>query len=348
MSAVAVLFWHYQHFAYDSDTLVNFSQSKQPLFYLFKFFYQNGAKGVQIFWCISGFIFFWKYTNQIASKNVSAYNFFILRFSRLYPLHLATLLLVAGLQIWHLRLTNSYFVYQNNDQLHFILQIFMASNWGFMEKGDSFNGPIWSISLEVLIYGLFFLVVRLFGTSLLVSIGVLTLCLLAKFFSINYQAIDCAAYFFIGGITALLSQLNFIKNHKYMWGAIGIIYLIFIAVFYTSSPPIIPKNLANFALLGALPITLYIFAYIVKVPELFRSRIELGGTLTYSSYLLHFPITLCIVIGYKLVGVEIQYQSWHIFLAYFGITLTLAGLTYRYFELPAQNFLRKKFIFSGP
>ena len=37
--------------------------------------------------CISGFIFFMYYHEKISKKLISPFNFFLLRFSRLYPLH---------------------------------------------------------------------------------------------------------------------------------------------------------------------------------------------------------------------------------------------------------------------
>ena len=37
----------------------------------------------------------------------------------------------------------------------FILNFFLVSGWGF-EKGPSFNGPVWSVSVEIIIYFFFF------------------------------------------------------------------------------------------------------------------------------------------------------------------------------------------------
>lgn len=144
---MAVLFWHYQHFSYIADKPTDFVREEQPLYSIFSLFYDYGYYGVQVFWCISGFIFFWKYKTAIADKIVNVKNFFILRFSRLYPLHLATLLLIALLQLIYFSQKNFYFVYQHNDYIHFFLQLFLASNWG-VEKGPSFNGPICRYQLK--------------------------------------------------------------------------------------------------------------------------------------------------------------------------------------------------------
>ena len=64
-------------------------------------------------------------------------------------------MLIALLQYVYSRSHGQYFIYQNNSVHAFIAQIFFASNW-FSGQTDSFNGPIWSISVEILIYFIFF------------------------------------------------------------------------------------------------------------------------------------------------------------------------------------------------
>ena len=140
-SAVAVLIFHFQHFAFVGTVQPGFTRPDQPFYPLLKLFYEYGFYGVQVFWCISGFIFFWKYGKQIAGKSIGAHAFFILRLSRLYPLHFITLLFVAAAQAVYFHLMQSSYVYSYNDGYHFLLQLFMASNWGF-QLGDSSAGEL--------------------------------------------------------------------------------------------------------------------------------------------------------------------------------------------------------------
>ena len=46
-------------------------------------------------------------------------------------------------------------IFENNDLYHFVLNILFISSWG-LEKGMSFNQPIWSVSFELIVYILFF------------------------------------------------------------------------------------------------------------------------------------------------------------------------------------------------
>jgi peptidoglycan/LPS O-acetylase OafA/YrhL len=200
-SALAVLIFHYQHFTFVGASPVDLIRTQQPFYPVLGFFYRYGFYGVEVFWCISGFIFFWKYAREIAGRTLAGYTFFILRVSRLYPLHLATLLFVAVMQ-WVYRSKNgAFFVYQVNDLQHFVLQLFMASNWG-PETAESFNGPIWSISIEVLVYAIFFMSLRylsssaIFITLVAVGAGLIQLLKLSE-----NPLFTCLMYFYLGCLT---------------------------------------------------------------------------------------------------------------------------------------------------
>ncbi len=91
VAAIAVVVWHYSHFSYIADSPVNLFMNRLPLYGLLQPFYEAGEYAVWVFWCISGFIFFWKYRDAITDRSISGGTFFVLRLSRLYPLHLATL-----------------------------------------------------------------------------------------------------------------------------------------------------------------------------------------------------------------------------------------------------------------
>ena len=82
-SALIILVFHYVHFTYKGEPLPqNLSNLNLPFYNFFWIFYEFGKYAVQIFWSISGFIFFLKYKNLIAEKLISAKDFFILRLSR--------------------------------------------------------------------------------------------------------------------------------------------------------------------------------------------------------------------------------------------------------------------------
>jgi peptidoglycan/LPS O-acetylase OafA/YrhL len=199
--ACAILFWHYKHFAFEPDGSFPLDNSRQPFYSAFRVGYDHGFYGVQIFWCISGYIFFWKYSIAIAQRRLGLRTFLVLRFSRLYPLHVATLFLVLAMQFLYFHSHGYYFVYQFNDVKHFAAQLLLASSWGLTD-GDSFNGPIWSISVEVLVYLMFFLLLRLFGYKWIVTVAILVLSVAATLLNISNTIVECVAFFYMGGLSA--------------------------------------------------------------------------------------------------------------------------------------------------
>lgn len=340
--ALAVLVWHYQHFAYLGSTLPSsFATASQPLYPVLAPLYQRGYYGVDIFWCISGFIFFWRYRDAIANRLVSGKKFFVLRFSRLYPLHIATLLLVALLQPIYSRANGSFFVYPYNDLPHFGLQLFMASNWG-LEKGASFNGPIWSISLEVLVYGVFYLLLAYLGRSWLVSVAVIGICALLRMLNVNYAILDCLEFYYAGGLAAIVYRSIASRERRAVatyaaWCVIAAVP-IFAAVF----APARHTGLTFPILVAYTPILLFCLCADFKAPPLVRRCIEAAGNMTYSSYLLHFPLQLTLVLAFAACNIPVPFHSTGFFCAFIGVTLLASYFTYEHFERPAQRLLRRR------
>jgi peptidoglycan/LPS O-acetylase OafA/YrhL len=330
LSALAVLLFHYRHFArlgvmpaIERDTFPFYSHL-WPL-------YEYGQFGVQVFWCISGYIFFWKYGAAILSGAVAARDFFWLRFSRLYPLHIVTLLSVIGLQAIHRQFTGANFVYSTGDPGLFVRQIFLATDWGWPAP-FSFNGPIWSISAEVAVYAAFFLMLRRFAPSLRLCIAVIIAGLILQIIGLGWVSIGCATFFFAGGLAALAPA-----NMRSLAG----LALVALIVALAASDAFADRGKLPTILLLTVPCLLVLLAGRWRMPERWQRPIQAAGNLTYSSYLLHFPLQLLLAIGVAASGVVPPLTSPLFLTSYLAVTLTVAAASYRLFELPAQRRLRR-------
>jgi peptidoglycan/LPS O-acetylase OafA/YrhL len=334
LAAFAILVFHYRHFSFIADKPVGLVNDRLPLYGLLHVFYDVGPYGVWVFWCISGFIFFWKYRDAVADRSINGWTFFVHRLSRLYPLHLATLLLVALLQPIYFGLNGYFFVYQNNDLRHFLLQIFMASNWGF-ENGYSFDGPIWSISVEVLVYAFFFLML-LATRSWLLNLVVIAGCLTA-----SGLIAACFAFFYIGGLAAIARRAVASARFGFAieggaWLAV-VIFPLMVWIFARDR-----LELLDFPLLMMTytPILLFCLSRDITLPASIQKVVEAAGNMTYSSYLVHFPIQLMIALAFAIAGVPIPLYDGVFFGIFIAATLLASYLTYRCFEAPAQNLVR--------
>ena len=337
ISAMAILVTHYQQFAYVGLTL-EYQAGQQPFYSLFKWFYLYGELGVQFFWCISGFIFFWKYQDTIHQRIISGKKFFVLRLSRLYPLHFATLVIIAVLQFIYFRDHGSYFVVHNNDLKHFFLQLFLASNWG--GQGFSFNAPIWSISVEVLVYLFFFLVLRYIGKATWITILVLLIGGLIKYHNLTESFIvDCIIYFYLGGLSAQIFKAT--DHTKYQNWILALSLVVIISSFVFLNEDTL-KQIKHFFLIIFAPALIYIGAIEFKVSKKAGDWIEALGNMTYSSYLIHLPLQLFIVLILGAIGVAIPFYSPYFFIFYIALVLCLSRVTYLRYEKPMQNFIRSR------
>ena len=152
LASLTVVILHYRNLNDKwNEALINTNPFWDQLILVYKF----GWIGVEFFFVLSGFIFFWKYGEMIGNKTITLTNFAVLRLTRLYPLHVATLILTALLQYLVFAKSNTTFVYGNNDIYHMLLQLSFL-NYGWIEVGHSFNAPAWSIALEMGMYFLFY------------------------------------------------------------------------------------------------------------------------------------------------------------------------------------------------
>ena len=167
LASLSIVLWHYQNFFFvaPGELASNFVRSSLPMYFLFWPFYERGPLAVALFFVLSGFVFYFVYCDSVRAKRMSAYEFVVLRLSRLYPLYFVTLIFVAVMQIAAHHATGKFIIYPYNDLYHFVLNLFFASSWG-LERGWSFNSPTWSVSVEVVLYAGFFVVASVAGRSL--------------------------------------------------------------------------------------------------------------------------------------------------------------------------------------
>lgn len=214
LSACIVLFAHYHFLCEIGIDHAPASETYYPFYHSLPFLYLLSEWPVRIFWCISGFIFFWKYQSLIADRRVNFRDFLMSRFARLYPLHLLTLLIVAIGQSIYFQMTGFHFL--NGVQYspaYFVSQLFMAGNRVFTE--DSFNWPIWSVSLEVAVYLLFFIVTRYITRSIgfnFLIFAILIAISMAAPKTPFMGLFECLLFFYLGGAAAILKKRSWLKN----------------------------------------------------------------------------------------------------------------------------------------
>jgi len=300
--------------------------------------FRFGSWAVQVFWILSGYIFYHQYASRVARGEVSWRTFLIHRVSRLYPLHLITLLGVVVLQLLY-ALRDFEGPFENNSWKNFFLHLGFASNWWVFEK--SFNKPVWSVSVEVLVYGLFYLLVRRFPRAVWPALALLVPTLfLNQHKSFEGGVIECILFFFAGGLTWLLQERT--PDRFRVRVAMGMVVAVLGC--WAAGWMHAPKTLL---LVGVTP-GIVCLAHLPPWNGLAKICNRLGH-LTYSSYLLHFPISLFLVWFFKEWGLDpgffLKPES---FILILGGILALSWLSYRHLEEPCQNWIRRNSILPNP
>jgi peptidoglycan/LPS O-acetylase OafA/YrhL len=334
--AFGVLIWHYQHFFFLGAWNSAVGQALRPtlpLYHALSIFYDNGFLAVPFFWVISGFIFYWQYCEPVRNRAVKFSDFLVRRFSRLYPLHLITLVIVAIGQYVYSRSHQTSFIYLGNKPIWFASQLLFASNW-LARQPLTFNGPIWSVSIEILIYLSFFFIAYTFRPRALVAACVaaaFSICFNFLHSFINQDVFACGMYFFGGGVAQRLAMRP---------RALPLAACAAVAMLAALKFGLYEVNSASVLLLATSSVIVFtkLGETVFGVP--FR-RFAFFGNATYSSYLLHFPLQLFIVIVVDAVGWERNiFYSPMMFLAFLSLVVGLSLVVHRYLEMPAQNFIR--------
>jgi len=335
-AAVAILVWHYQHFYFRSggDNPTGFQHELQPFYGPLTVLYQHGYFAVQLFWVISGFVFASVYAGTIPTSR----EFFVNRFARLYPLHFATLVLVAVLQAISYHRYGQFQIYQNNDAYHFLLNLGFVSHWGF-EAGYSFNAPVWSVSVEVFIYILFWATLRyVFVAGIVGPLLFAALFMALMGLKVPGPFWECGVYFYFG--CASYVWLASFRERNGVNSVLGLCAIAAGSAYLASGLPG-PGMVGRLALFCGL----VILAGSADIwdREHRGARFAWLGNITYSVYLLHIPVQIAVLLLMNAWGVDraIANQSWF-FLSFIAVMCGLATASYRFFELPMRRWVRRR------
>lgn len=340
ISALIILVWHYNHFNLGGGSIsIPASAIDHVGLLRFDWWRNYGPWAIMMFWTISGFVFM----NVYAGHKTGARTFFVNRFARLYPLHFVTLVIVAIIQWISMANFGHWMVTPYDDLYHFVLQLFFASEWG-LQKGRSFNGPIWSVSAEVLIYVAFYLYVRAGRVNLLSAVGLCALFVLLSKLVPGNPILLCGTFFFGGAsLYALYILCDGKARPVLMIAMLGVFLLTAAAGLLIGSRTHVPLTFWLLPLFGSL-LTAIAISDELLLGAVYK-KLHIVGDITYSVYLCQEPLQLLFLLGASFALWPVMAAKSDLFFAcYVGGTCVVAWLSYRYFERPAQQWLRARLL----
>jgi peptidoglycan/LPS O-acetylase OafA/YrhL len=365
VAALIVVLCHWQFFYYTNDFTPPSSLESLhlPLYPYLSMLYNLAPFAVDLFFLLSGFIFFWFYSEKIATRKTSFNNFLSFRFTRLYPVHFLMLMALVVLQPIMYSLNGHNFIIHSNDTRHFILHLFLIQTWGFEKTPalNGFNGPSWSASVEVLLYLMFFLLCWLkLHKNKVILVGIVLLALVVQYI---YPMVGQGMYsFFLGALVYYI--YDWAAGNKKITNAVivlAILLWVFSIAEYSFSfmrneaMKFLPaqngtrifdviRNTFFRTLMN--PVSLLMLALIESTYGSLKIKWMLVlGNASYAMYMIHFPLMVLFVIVADFFGINRDiFHSVSAILFFYAVLIPSSLIVHYYIELPVQQLLRKKWL----
>jgi peptidoglycan/LPS O-acetylase OafA/YrhL len=318
----------------------------------------KGYIWVDFFFMLSGFVIAHAYGQRFASgiSRRDLGDYLTARFARIYPLHFAMLMVFLAIELARPSVFGDFYPVANRAGGFGPIDFMTPSFFGHLflvqalpfHAHTSWNAPAWSISCEAAVYFAFpvlFLALARRGRSMLwlamlVAAATLTVVyVLAEPHSLDagYNILRCAAEFTIGlclqrlyaghGLPAILTR------DVVAWPVVGVLVL---SLHLGLSDLLLVAELALLLLVAVANRGRLRAALETRVPEFL-------GRISYSIYMVHFPIFFVAALAARALGGPdaLMRQSAAVrgvlFLFALAFVIALATLTYRAIEVPCRK-----------
>jgi peptidoglycan/LPS O-acetylase OafA/YrhL len=296
----------------------------------------NGAYGVDVFFVLSGFVISYAYEASFSSRLRwnDVYLFLAYRFARIYPVHLATFVYMELLFVAAILTSRSHGLPNRYDPITLLSSLTLTHDW--IPGVQTPNMPAWSVSAEWFAYILFpalsfvlsrtrwsFLVFIVTGVGLgwFQHLGTYGPAHVLSGFLLGMAAYQLRPY--LGRISGICIAGPVVAAT---------------IVFWARNPE--PPMAAGLLLFAVLVITL-------ANPRDFLSRVLSRpkavylGEISYSLYMVHWPVRITIRYGLDAAGFLNLIQPPILVFLYISASLMVAVASYHYIEIPGRARLRR-------
>ena len=280
---------------------------------------RGGYLFVDYFFVLSGAVIMHGYGHRIAD-GASYLRFMLLRFGRVYPLHVAVLLLFVAFEGLRLAVPalrgDGAAPFTDGNSLSGLVSSLLLLNGVGLEDQLVWNGPSWSISSEFWTYLLFGAVVLLLRErlwlALVAAVAVAPVVLLAtatpEYMDTTYAMgfVRCIYGFSLGALIYRLFRREAMPASgdaapsRLLWTALEVGAMLMVAAFVSLAA----RNVWSFAAPFVFGAALFVFMHERGlVSQLLRMRLFLWlGTLSYGIYMVHIFVQSRIINAGTLAG----------------------------------------------
>ncbi|OZI23760.1 hypothetical protein CAL26_10035 [Bordetella genomosp. 9] len=325
-------------------------------------------QGVSFFFVLSGFIL--AYNHRGFDTPGSVANFYTARFARIWPMHIATLVIWIAL-VYKMSLDS---VLWGNGAVRLPATVLLLQTWVPIKGwGDTYNGVAWSISVELFFYLLFpFLVTHMrrnWPSIVLACVATVAVLIWAcRFASLDGHTLLSYAgllYFFpparllefvvgIGAFYLVRGSLGRVKTPASLgWTCLEMAALVgtVAAMIWSVSNPftraIGPAAAFYIGAAGAAPAFAVLIGVFAMnrgyVSALLSTRVLVYlGKISFALYLVHYAIVVAISQQPQLLSL-----GWWAYGAAWVLSLAAAAALFHLVEEPARRALRRRIVFTA-
>lgn len=328
---------------------------------------RHGNLAVPFFFVLSGFVITHAYRNSLNDRG-DGIRFVVRRFGRLYPLHFFTLMVLVALETLKLVASNFGFnssegPFQNSNSVSALVANLFLLHAVIPFPDVSWNAASWSISTEFYTYLIFLAVYLATPRRHRVISAAVMFCLSGGFLlylertvpGLNVAAgmgmAQCVFGFFTGNLT--YEAYLRLRERPFLAGTVPeLVATAMMVLLFWYKPRFISGDIIAFGVV--------IFLFAMQGGAISRwlcNRVlQRLGELSYSIYLLHFIVFALLFVAIRLIqaktgwpllamhdGLEVMRfgPRWLmdvVALAYVGVVLVLAAMTYRWIEVPGRRY----------
>ena len=311
-----------------------------------------GDFAVDLFFLISGFVFYYVYRGRIADGKISAKKFTFNRVSHLYPLII--LLLIVNF-VFALRFSGGKLI-SAPTLWTFVQNLTMTDTW-FVGESATIIGGAWALSVEFLLYAIFFIFAKkvkikndipVMLIPILISIAIKTTG--ADFLIFNEKVSRGLLGFFLGCLLLIFYKWTCEKGGvKFTTILLCACFAIVIGIpvlHYFWGTPLFTDDrtfIKSLYVILVFPAVLLIALRLKPINWICSAKpFRILGNLSYSIYLIHLTVIAFTSFAGENFGLSISFAGRKGYLIYIGITLALSAACYFLYEHPIQKLLRKK------
>lgn len=340
IAAVGLVIYHYYK-QYDSQ--IGYS--------LFGLFYDWGWLGVEIFFMISGFLFYISSREKIITYNNSFPEFIKNKIIRLFPLMILTTF-VSGVLAW-LSIFAGKTSIENNTIFSFILSLFGVQEIGLAD-GRSFNGQSWFISILLCCYIMAYILCYFTKDShlfdyfcvgiIIIAIWLIHIQPFQNILFLNKSMGRGNLNFFLGMLIGkfYLSGKQQIKK-KVLVLQFCILTLFLIVISFLGEDVIGDKYVVFSVCIAPLILCLPLSVNVIRRLLEMKTFCWLGK-ISFSIYLWNNPINRLIVLIGEIVGVTLPVNSVLFFILRFFLCIMIPAISFYWIEPYFTKFCHWMFV----